>query len=670
MLGVGADDVFVLVDCWYQTEESMPRKPGEEYHDWLHRRMQVAYTRTVSAVFNTSFTTAMAFIATAISPIMPISTFGIYAAICIILNYVMVCTVTPGAIIVYETTVKHWNCCGGFLSKKCVAEPRVHEGEVVEFVPKTDGSVEKFFKVVYIPCITNEKFGKPTALLWICACVGWGIFAMTKGFQLTPPTEQEKWFPDKHMFTGLLEDNANLFLAGVDDQYVKFSWAYGIEGVDRSENGNGKEFSRFEPNINRGTVQFNEKFDITNADTQEDFLAGCNLIRTKPCTASSCNFGYLSRDGGVTCFLEEFDAWLTTTYSETRSALDSAATTTRLLDFRENTKPNKEPLTGSWEDVIGVIDGKIKFVRILSVSSMLTLQPIDDKKEVRAVVDSVIDTLNTDHNSETTGDIITEAGIEWPWMITEQELVDGLFKGFAICFPTAFCVLLFATANVLVSLFAIGTIVFIVASVMGIVQMAGYDLGVAESIAGIIVIGFSVDYVVHMAHMYMEGGEKGALTSKDRTIYACEHMGSTVVAGAVTTGGSGAFMFACQLMFFYKMALLICMTILFSFLFTFFFFTPLLALAGPDTTLGDLAFLKNNRKMGEGDEQTSNTKAKAAGGAVVTGPTISSPPPSPTPRSTGRTSASSSNTTPPSSSASLTFSKMRRTARTWSSGEW
>ena len=116
----------------------------------------------------------------------------------------------------------------------------------------------------------------------------------------------------------------------------------------------------------------------------------------------------------------------------------------------------------------------------------------------------------------------------------------------------------------------------------------GYDLGVAESVAGIIVIGFSVDYVVHLAHMYMEGYEASKVTKVDRFIYACTHMGSTVVAGAITTAGSGTFMFACQLTFFFKMAMLIFLTIVFSLFVALYYFMPLLRLIGPDTTQGDV----------------------------------------------------------------------------------
>ena len=63
-----------------------------------------------------------------------------------------------------------------------------------------------------------------------------------------------------------------------------------------------------------------------------------------------------------------------------------------------------------------------------------------------------------------------------------------------------------------------------------------WDLGIAESIAGIIVIGFSVDYVVHLAHMYMDGFHVGGFSDRDSRIsYALEKMGGTVFAGAVTT---------------------------------------------------------------------------------------------------------------------------------------
>ena len=117
VLGIGADDLFVMVDGWRQTELDVPRLPNEDLDDWYHRRLATCYSRTMQAVFNTSFTTSMAFISTAISPIMPISAFGVYATLCIIVNYLFVITLTPPAILIHQKYFGGFTrkgCCSGF----------------------------------------------------------------------------------------------------------------------------------------------------------------------------------------------------------------------------------------------------------------------------------------------------------------------------------------------------------------------------------------------------------------------------------------------------------------------------------------------------------------------------------------------------------------------------
>ena len=37
----------------------------------------------------------------------------------------------------------------------------------------------------------------------------------------------------------------------------------------------------------------------------------------------------------------------------------------------------------------------------------------------------------------------------------------------------------------------------------------GWDLGIAEAIAGVIVIGFAIDYCLHMGHMWEEAAAGG-----------------------------------------------------------------------------------------------------------------------------------------------------------------
>merc|ERR1712217_578020 len=121
--------------------------------------------------------------------------------------------------------------------------------------------------------------------------------------------------------------------------------------------------------------------------------------------------------------------------------------------------------------------------------------------------------------------------------------------------------------------------------------MGDWDLGIGEAIAGVIVIGYSVDYVVHLAHTYCEAKHHGYNTRGERAKFAAQSMGSTVLFGALTTAGSGAVMFFCYFTFFFKMAVLICVTIMFSFLFSLGFFMGLVWLIGPENSMGDLPSL-------------------------------------------------------------------------------
>lgn len=143
---------------------------------------------------------------------------------------------------------------------------------------------------------------------------------------------------------------------------------------------------------------------------------------------------------------------------------------------------------------------------------------------------------------------------------------------------------------------AILSVFFITFGVLGFVNYAlDWYLGVAESIAGIIIIGFSVDYTVHLGHMFTEAQSEAGLTSrKEKFEFAARKIGSTVIGGAITTLGAGVVLFACQLTFFTKMAVLITGTILLSLLYSLGFFMSSLYLIGPEGNTGNIRYYFNS----------------------------------------------------------------------------
>ena len=189
VLGIGADDIFVFVDGW-----KIYRERGYD----LKRRMHYTFERTFKAVFHTSFTTISAFCAMAASPIIPMRTFGIFAALAILTNFIFVITLTPAAIVLWEK-----GCCGSVV---CVKKKKNEETKAVEMttISNDDEEVkgdEEETKVSDSPT-KKDEFLEKYYLRWLlkkpCAWTIVVVLSALSGFlvssaaQLETPSEVER----------------------------------------------------------------------------------------------------------------------------------------------------------------------------------------------------------------------------------------------------------------------------------------------------------------------------------------------------------------------------------------------------------------------------------------------------------------------------------------------
>jgi len=125
------------------------------------------------------------------------------------------------------------------------------------------------------------------------------------------------------------------------------------------------------------------------------------------------------------------------------------------------------------------------------------------------------------------------------------------------------------------------SILFIVTSVLSIMTMLGWELGIAESLSIVVVIGFSVDYVVHLAQCYSRSSGETRL-QRQRDMLA--EIGSSVFSGACTTLGASFFMLFA--VFFMQFGVFMFSTIGFSFFWSMVAFVALVGLVGPEGTFG------------------------------------------------------------------------------------
>jgi len=662
VLGIGADDVFVLVDGWRQSEKDVPRYHAEDDESWWRRRLAASYSRTAQAVFNTSFTTAMAFISTAISPIMPISSFGIYATICIVVNYLFVISLTPSAIMIHQRYFggfgpKGW-CWVNTLCKKelegetpqgaaessankqlednnsnlCGADPKASTLAPEEEVPtpplvsactsvgaprqgeNTGEATRKNVNLLTVNkdtdfiskvLITAFEYEPPTtdqaaswwptplrgvkvfALLSVLGCFATAATLTGLAANLALPEEAEQWFPKDHMVQRFVDSQAK-FLQSEEGSYEKLSLVWGARPNIKRTN-----FDQWTPDENRGEARFDPNFDLANPEAFAAVKGACTQLQDKVCKAKGCKpYMKLVQPGSVVCAVEEFETWHVAIYGTNPADLFNDASTgasvfyERLLDFRSTTSPSSGSYA-SWEDLIGVIEGTFAY---LVVTGDMTVE-LEEANVIKEDVLEVAKALLHEIAKPPSAHHVIQVSDVWVWYATNEAILQGMLTGLAIAFPVAFCTLIFATQNVVIALYAIVTIAAIVGSVLGAAERQGWALGIAESVSAVIVVGFSVDYTIHLGHMYDHAGHEGFASRTERARFAILKMGSTVFAGAITTAGSGAFMFPCQLVFFNKMAFLICLTILFSLLYSLCFFMPLLYIAGPSGNCGHISTL-------------------------------------------------------------------------------
>lgn len=111
ILGIGADDLFVFLDVWKNT--------GYQRYDTLALRLSSAYKKSIKSMFFTSLTTTVAFFASAFSPLLATQSFGIFAGLLVIVNYISVVVYFPTVVIIhhlYFSSCK-WPCLSLLPSK-------------------------------------------------------------------------------------------------------------------------------------------------------------------------------------------------------------------------------------------------------------------------------------------------------------------------------------------------------------------------------------------------------------------------------------------------------------------------------------------------------------------------------------------------------------------------
>lgn len=598
VLAIGADDVFVFMDAYKQSLYQGPEVTGS-----FQTRMLWTYRRAAGAMLITSFTTACAFFATALSPLAEVASFGIFAALCIIFDYLLVITWLPAIVVYYHN---NWelkpNCCCACCHPKgcsglCAKQPVTTTEQLgggageVELVVTGDDAragddeeaggassaaaepapvkkrvLEHFFEGKFADFIINKKSRTGIFIFFALLLIPVIYFDA----QAEEATSADEFFPEDHPFQRIFSAINSEFSASSEDRNAVAMIVWGVEGVDRDG------VSPLVDPSNLGSVIWDEEFAWTPA-MQTHVVDTCERARLAD---------FVGRDkenpalGAVVCFAETWRDWVVGNGDEWPVPA-SEADDSLVAWLEADVNPDFPGTTNFalFDKYVGVDATGVRWVAIEADTQLLE-RSFSTEAEIRGHYDAFeefVAEVNAGAPAAAFQTALGQPG-RWVWMHTQSIYLTSAITGASFGAFLAFAVLLGATRNIVVALLSMLTIAGILASVLATMTMIGWQLGNIVSINLTILGGFAVDYVVHLAHSFMHN--RG--TREERVRAALADMGVSVLSGMITSVGASLMLFATTLQFFAKFGGFLLMTVAFSWVWANFFFMSLMATVGPE----------------------------------------------------------------------------------------
>lgn len=626
ILGIGADDVFILVDAWKQSEKefpmpTLPARPvrgglsGPEFR-WLHKRLVWSYTRASWAMLVTSLTTSAAFFMNMVSSIPPIQIFGFFTAFMVLTNYFMVITYYPALIMYYEKWVKDrvcgaWHPCCEFDQSSgpcqtdkccvCCTAREAKDGATAAEIEaaraaEAEGDVANIAEYRYLERKLYSDFAPwVVRRRWpiIGAGLTWFIVTLVFAAQLEPSDTPTQWVPDDDpLQQALWFENNDFIKSGVIGQLNVLN---GVGKIDRE----GKNYFDAD-DIGNPTWK---GLDLTlTSQTQLDYIENCATVRT---------WDHLLRTGDdvdIFCPMEDFRDYLQSQQPPLPFPADTTVVVRQLAEYAAWYEAENGPAPdyakldtsdsriGRRESALFTKYQTIRFgknnsdgtlnLKYLAIAVNTTLGVADSATTLEPKYDYFerkVDELSSSNGLGTA----SQTANAWVKMKLELVLLGSAYFGMGASLILAFVIIMLSTKDFVLTCMAVFTIFLIVVALIATIVWIGWSVSVLESICLTILVGLSVDYTIHLANSWRESDLKNREKRLKATLL---EIGISVFSASITTFLACIPLFFCYVLFFKKFGIFIAMTIFWSTIYAFGFFCALLAVYGPTSGRNDFKY--------------------------------------------------------------------------------
>jgi hypothetical protein len=625
VLAIGADDIFVFMDAYKQSATK-----GPLVNKNLSTRMTWVYKRAGLAMLITSATTCAAFLCTCISPLASTIAFGVFAALVILCDYILVMTFFCTTVVIYHNSVEVRQTCGCEKNRTgCCACVCCFPVPPTERTTATQGSMPlteaEGHQTVYGLCasfkiadalslIFGAKIGETILNARARICIGVVFAALlipmaTLASKIKPTEQAEQFLPDTHPFQAIINVFGNEFPSSGESSNT---WIYASWGLGKVDRDGVAQLYNGADNIGTGT--FDEKFEF-NAPMQQHILQSCTEVTDygidgEPKYPDMVRVNSETGKFSVECWVYDLYQYIQEgrrllladpTDAQSRGYMLSSyvfpipdAQIPAVMNEFMSTEAAGSQSTildkYTWKLGWDKQQQKVRFVTFGMESQHINqhafLTRAAGLKEYVKFEAFVSDQNKRGSDAGLTAEMFQSDMAEgdvgkWNFMENQKIYTDSAISGAIAGVLLAFVVILLATRSLIVATTATVSITGTLVCVLGCMQLQGWQLGTIEAILISITAGFSVDYVVHLAHAYVQ---KVDASREDRVLEAFEEMGMSVFSGMATSFMAAFVLLFCQLQFFFKFGVFLAATITFSWLWANLFFMSVMAQFGPEAT--------------------------------------------------------------------------------------
>ncbi len=562
LIAVGADNVFIFYDTWRQIrahDDSLP----------LEHVIARTFSHAALAIFVTSLTTAAALFTSVISSINCVRCYGIFAGLCIIVNFILMMTFTAPVIVCIERSDR-WaeaNCRGCLNRCKSFDHSSSKKGFFTRLWSKTFPKLIKKFWIGFLTVLSLIGLGS--------------IFVTFISPRLQLPEGKDmRFFPDPHYLENWDMKYSDKFSFSMQYSDIKVP-AYFVFGYEELS---GKWHDLNHTDM---VVKQNRDFDFYSKESQTWLLEFCHKLKNQSFVSKEfrdlpCAIDAYGQAFEKYCLIPDYQDVVKPCCKKFKppygpkdleACLPVAETLNHVSGMYNASNLLGKPIYDLENQVTGFF-----IVVVTSYEFSMSYGTMDKYyKEIRAFFDQAMKSAPLGLDTA-----FFSANNTFQFYDLQSAVADGTFVSIGLSLAVAFIVMLVTSLNILITTYAFITISFSVLGTVACTVLMGWHLDIAESITISLAVGLSIDFTIHYGVAYRISPYHD---NKSRVRDSFAAVGGAVAMAALTTFAAGLSIIPSHILCYRRLGIFLVLCMVLSWLYSTFLFQSLCYKLGPSGNL-------------------------------------------------------------------------------------